>query len=242
MSESIAEFRVQLRGAAERRVRTRRRHRRAGLVTLALLGATVCTGITVAATGWLHGTPAPPEVVDDFRSYTPQLGFRPQSGRAQLVARDGEDYTLYATVNREGTYCIVTSAPWKRPGTLDDGGTCVPKRDAQEPIAAGISGAGAVGEDREGTIVVTGRVLDRTAREIRFALPSGDEVKRPIGAGGFFIAAVSTRMCPDHDWAPTFTAVNADGDEVARAAIPLVELRRDACGFSFAPHGPAATP
>jgi hypothetical protein len=246
VNDSIAAFRIQLRGAAERRIRTHRRRRRIGFAGFAVATATACTGITLGATGLFSAAPAPPEVVADFESYTPQLGFHPQSGQAQLVARDGEDFLLYATRNKEGTYCIVASAPWKRPGKLNDGGTCVLKRDATAPIAAGIPAAGAIGEDARGTLVVAGRVLDQAAREIRFTSSSGEQIERPLGAGGFFIAALELEMCPDRNWEPTFTAVDAGGEEVARASILLVDVRSDprnpnappVCGFGAAPHGP----
>jgi hypothetical protein len=244
VSESIAEFRVELRRAAERRVRTHRRRRRAGLVALALVAATAATGITAAATGWLHGTPAPPEVINDFRSYTPQLGFHPKSGKAELVARDGDDYLLYATENREGTYCVVTSSPAMRPGQLDDGGTCVPESDAREPIAVGIGpGGGPKLTERTRILSVIGRVQVDGARSIEFTDQVGTDVQRALGADAFYIAAVPVTICPDDSWRPTFVARDADGDEVARATIPLIWVRHDlhgVCGFGVAPHGPAA--
>jgi hypothetical protein len=247
VTDSIAAFRSELRAAAERRVRAHRRRRRITLVAAAGAAAAVCTGITVAATGVFSASPAPPEVVADFQSYTPQLGYHPHSGRAQLVAKDGDDYLLYATTNKEGTYCIVTSAPWKRPGSLDDGGTCVPERDATLPIAAGVSAAGAIDVDGESTLVVTGRVQDTRARAIHFASATGEPVERPLGAGGFFIAAVRLRLCPGANWEPTFTALDAKDEEIARASIVLVDVRRDpplsqgppVCGMGVAPHGPS---
>jgi hypothetical protein len=241
MSEAIADFRVHLRGAAERRVRSHRRRRRAALATVALAAAAAGTGITAAATGWFHGTPAPPEVISDFRSYTPQLGFHPKSGKAELVARDGEDYLLYATANREGTYCVVTSSPTMRPGQLNDGGTCVPESDASEPIAVGIGpGGGPKLTERTRVLAIIGRVQADGARSIEFADQLGTQVQRTLGAGGFFIAAMPVTMCPDDSWTPTFVARDAGGNEVARATIPMIWVRHDlhACGFGGAPHGP----
>ena len=72
------------------------------------------TAVAATATGWLTGSPAPQSVVSDFGTYAPQLGFDPEPGRAVLVAQDG-DVILYATTNKQGSYCLVTSAPWKRP-------------------------------------------------------------------------------------------------------------------------------
>jgi hypothetical protein len=37
------------------------------------------TGISFAERGWFTAEPAPKPVVDDFRAYTPQLGFHPES-------------------------------------------------------------------------------------------------------------------------------------------------------------------
>jgi hypothetical protein len=79
-------------------------------VALAVFVALVAIGTAAAATTtWLGGSPAPPAVVDDFGSYTPQLGFHPDPGRAVLVAEDG-DVALYATTNAEGTYCMLSRA------------------------------------------------------------------------------------------------------------------------------------
>jgi hypothetical protein len=246
VSDSIVAFRVQLRGAAHRRARTYRRRRHMALAALAVLAATVCTGITVAATGWFQASPAPPEVVEDFQSYTPQLGFHPQSRRAQLVARDG-DFALYATTNREGTYCVVTSAPWLPPGRNGDGGVCVKPRDATEPIAAGITRMGRAEAGTEETVVVAGRVLVPGARAIRFATADGDPVERSLGAGGFFVAAVDF-SCVANGWAPPFIASDADGEELARAVIPLAWTptspgQQDGpprCLLPMGPHGPQA--
>ena len=248
MSESIAAFRLELRDAAERRARRYRRRRRVAFVAVAVLVATVCTGITVAATGWFHGSPAPPEVVEDFQSYTPQLGFHPHSRRAQLVARDGEDFALYATTNREGTYCLVTSAPWLPPGRNGDGGVCVRRREATEPIAAGVTRVGRAEAGTQETIVVAGRVLAPGARAIRFSTAEGKPVERPLGAGGFFVAAVQF-SCVDSGWAPLFIAANADGEELASAVIPLAWAAQSPgqpedgparCLIPFGPHGPQA--
>jgi hypothetical protein len=102
---------------------TRRR-----IAVLAIVTLLIVIGTAVASTtSWLTGSPAPQSVVSDFGTYTPQLGFNPEPGRAVLVAEDG-DISLYATTNKQGTYCLVASAPWKRPEKLADGGTCIPPR------------------------------------------------------------------------------------------------------------------
>src|SRR5581483_1960503 len=85
--------------------------RRVAALALAL-GLLVIGTAVAATTGWLTGTPAPTSVVSDFGSYAPQLGFNPEPGRAVQVARDG-DTVLYATANKQGSYCLVASAAWK---------------------------------------------------------------------------------------------------------------------------------
>ena len=246
MNDPVSAFRTELHRAAVRRSRASRRRRRAGLVALLGVVAAACTGITVAATGVFTGSPAPPGVVAEFESYTPQLGYHPEPGRAQLVARDGADYALYATPNREGSYCIVTSAPWFKPGTHGEGGTCVSKRDAAQPIIAGITRAGSVEEDGDAILVVAGRVRVPRARAVAFTTAGGEPVTRPLGAGGFFVASVRFTICPEEPWKPTFSAVDADGEALAQSAIELVSVRNDPkirggrpmCGWGVAPHGP----
>jgi RNA polymerase sigma-70 factor, ECF subfamily len=75
MSDSVFAFRSELHEAAVRRIAARRRRLRLGLIAASLVVAAVAAGITVAATHWPVGEPAPPAVLEDFQSYTPQLGF-----------------------------------------------------------------------------------------------------------------------------------------------------------------------
>ena len=167
-----------------------------------------------------HEYPALPlrelPAVSDFASYTPQLGFHPEAGRAVLVAEDG-DVILYATTNREGTYCLVVSAPWKRPETLPDGGTCIPAAQAAAPLIAGFGGAS------RDTVVIAGRADARGAHAIRFAGPDRRLLTRPIGSSGFFVAAVpiSGSPCANGDWKPTFVVLDAGGRELTHATIGL---------------------
>jgi hypothetical protein len=243
VNPAIAAVRAELRGAAVRRCRAHRRRRRAALATASLLVAAISTGIALAATGLLPGSPAPAEVREDFNSYARQLGYHPKPGRAVLVAKDGE-FLLYATTNREGTYCIVTSAPWRRPGRLTgDGGVCVPPTEAAEPIAVAITAASAVGEKRAMTFVVVGRVRDRRARTIHFTNAGGEPIEKALGAQGFFVAGVQ-HTCTGESWSPIFTATDADGNVVATAKITLgyvdpQRTRYETCGgFAGIPHGP----
>ena len=158
--------------------------RRAKVVVAVAVSLVVLGTAAAATTSWLTGRPAPPSVVSDFRSYTPQLGFHPDPGGAVLVAQDG-DVSLYATTNAEGSYCLVVSAPWKRPETLPDGGTCVPRKTAAAPLVAGVVGTAPT------TLLVAGRADARRARTIEFVSPHGRLVTRPIGSSGFFVAALS---------------------------------------------------
>jgi hypothetical protein len=242
MNGSVAAFRAELRSAAKRRARIHRRRRRAALASLITLFAVACTGITLAANGVFAASPAPGEVVEDFGAYATQLGYHPRSHHAQLVAVDGE-FRLYATPNREGTYCIVTSAPWRPPGRhTGDGGVCVPPKKAAEPIAVGITAASG---DPDQIMVVAGRVLDSDARRLRFADATGDDIERPLGAGGFFVVGVHQPPCTGTSWSPIFTATDAQGNPVATARITLTYVdphhgeRGNPCGgFEGTPHGP----
>lgn len=243
MNPSIAAVRAELLRAGVRRCRAHRRRRRVALATATLLILAISAGITLAASGLLIGSPAPAEVVEDFDSYATQLGYHPQSGRARLVAADG-DFLLYATTNRQGTYCIVTSAPWRRPGKLTgDGGVCVPPKKAAEPIAVGVTGASAAGGRGEMTLVVVGRVRDQHARTIDFADAGGEPIERRLGAQGFFVVGVR-HSCTGESWSPTFEATDAKGNVVAKAKITLTYVdprhaRDNRCGGSeVTPHGP----
>jgi hypothetical protein len=207
-------------------------------VACALVAAAVAAGITVAATNWPLGEPAPPAVVNDFRSYATQLGFNPHAGRARLVAA-ADEIALYATTTRQGTYCTVVATPWRGGKTMGDGGTCASRETAAEPIAAGIRDSSRIDGDGNMTHAIVGRVLDPAARSVRFADPKGRVIETRIGEDGFFVAGLEVEHCPDQDWTPTFTA--SDGDtEIARADILLVKVypKLGGCGFPVGPHGP----
>jgi hypothetical protein len=186
---------------------------------------------------WLKGSPAPESVVSDFGSYAPQLGFDPVPGRAVLVARDGGNFSLYATTNKQGSYCLIASAPWKRPSKLPDGGTCIPPAHAVSPLVAGLVGASTAGSEQ--TYLIAGRTTDEGARAIRFTDPAGAPIERAIGSSGFFVAVVRTNesACASGDWAPTFNVLGADGDARASIAITLgsASASPGVCVFA-APH------
>lgn len=190
-------------------------------------------GSAAAATSWLTGSPAPPVVVSDFESYAPQLGFRPNSGGAVLVAADS-GALLYATTNDRGSYCLLASTSWKRPGALGDGGSCVAPAHASAPLVAGVLGL----SSPQSTVVVAGRTTDPEARQARFAGPDGRTLVRPIGASGFFVASVDApgSPCANGDWAPELTVLGADGAELSRETVVLADARPGGVCVLAAPH------
>jgi hypothetical protein len=195
--------------------------RRVAAIALALGLLTIGTGVAATTTDWLTGSPAPESVVSDFGSYAPQLGFSPEPNRAVLVAEDS-DIILYATTNKEGSYCLLASAPWKRPSELGEGGICIPPALGAAPLVAGLVGARS-SPDGAQTYLIAGRTTDPDARSIRFDDPTGAPIRRAIGSSGFFIAAVRTHesACVNGDWKPTFSMLGADGTERGKATITL---------------------
>lgn len=174
----------------------------------------VVAALAIAGTGWLTGAPAPPAVVTNFRAFTPQLGFHPDPGKAVLVAEDGQ-IDLYATPDREGTYCLDLVSPWK-PATVLDGGTCLPKW-----IASGHFIAGNLGGTRT-TLVVGGRIADPQARSVQFTGPDGSVVTASVGSSGFFVKALRTSATcgnADGDWSSTFTALDGNGHMLAHTPV-----------------------
>lgn len=191
-----------------------RRRRRFLLGTGALALAAVIVGTAVAATGWLVGSPAPPSVKSDFGSYAPQLGFNPQPGKAVLVASNG-DYQLYATTNKQGGYCVLVSAPWKRPGPHGEGGDCSSRQQASAAFWIGIGGM--AGAAHGGTrLVIDGRTREAKAASIRFATPDR-LLSVPVGSSGFFIVGVITQAswCQIVRWSPTVVVLDQNGHRLA---------------------------
>jgi hypothetical protein len=211
---ALTDYRDELVAAAGRWQRTSRRRRRLVLASSALAAALVVAGAAVAATGWLVGAPAPPSVKSDFGSYAPQLGFDPQPGKAVLVASDGP-YQLYATTNKQGTYCVLVIAPWKGPGA-GEGGDCIPSRIADKRFWAGLGGA-ATSPDGNTRFVLEGRSTDPTATSVRFSTPDGQTITAPIGASGFFIAGAEVGD-PCAPWTSSFVFLDGDGNVLGRTS------------------------
>ncbi len=188
IDDALTAYRGELINAAQRwqKARARRRHRIA-LVTSAMAVAGIIVGTAIAATGWLVGSPAPKSVKSDFGSYAPQLGFNPEPGKAVLVATDSP-YKLYVTTNKQGGYCTLTSAPWKRPGPHGEGGDCISRRQASVPLLVGMGGAAAA--PNGGTrLVFIGRTRQRDASHVRFAAPEGKTITATVGRSGFSSSA-----------------------------------------------------
>lgn len=183
--------------------------------------------------GWLRGEPAPSSVVANFESYTPQLGFRPDSGRAVLVAADG-GVSLYATTNDRGSYCLAATAP--------DGGICVSPAAAAAPLIAGI-----MPDDPNRTgarrVIVAGRAANPSAQTIRFNGHDETVVTRLIGSSGFFVAVLPIQgsPCANGDWKTTFAALGANDEVVSTATITIAHAGSvrggpPVCSWANGPH------
>ena len=226
------------RAASSTGVRHRARLLLVALLVLVLLaGPTYAIGRSVIA-GWLQGKPAPKSIEDNFESYTPALGFRPESGTAVLVASH-RGFSLYATANDRGSYCVATTTP--------DGGICIRPSVAAAPLIAGIMPGDPTRADSPMTTLVAGRVAVPRAVAITFTDPDGRLVKRPIGSSGFFLATLSSRQpspggrpypCKNGNWVPTFRALNASGEEVTSARIELAHAAVEGlvCSWANGPH------
>jgi hypothetical protein len=217
------------------RVSRFRSARRGRLIVFAVLVLALLAGpayaIGRAVEGWVGGEPAPPSIVRNFGSYTPQLGFNPEPGKAVRVASDGSA-ALYATPNAQGSYCVATDTP--------DGGICIQPKAAAEPLIAGIM--------PNKTLLVAGRVRDPRAVEIAFTDPDGLRVTRRLEVGRFFLAALGTTALPGADrpypckngtWRSTFRALDSNGHELVSAQITLASVppgRGVLCGWANGPH------
>lgn len=236
VSDPVTLFRSALRTAAEREAAKYRRKHRLMIAAAVSVITVLAAGAALATNSWLAGEAAPPSVVADFGTYTPQLGFHPDPGRAVLVARDG-DSSLYATTNKEGSYCIVVSAPWWRPEVEPDGGTCIGQIVAAQRIAVGIVSVDSAHLDRKATVLVAGRVSISNATRVAFTSRAGDTITRSLSASGFFLAAIDQHFCTG-DWTSTFTVFDDRGRQLAQSAITLEHVLKGlrggvACATEF---------
>lgn len=215
--------------------RSRRRILLIAIAAAALL-ALPSYGLTRTVADWVRGEPAPQDVVDDFRSYTPQLGYRPDPQGAILVAADTRGTKLYATPNDRGSYCLVLTAPGRPRG---DGGTCIKPEWATRPLLAGTLGATA-GESQAAIHFIGGRTTVPAAAVIRLTDPAGRPIERPIQFDGFFVAAITVprSACGDGDWTPTFALHDKEGKELLRARITLLYTHAAQAGCGFTPPHP----
>ena len=229
IDDALTAYRGDLVAAAHRwRVRRERRRRRFVLTSGVVVLGAVIVGTAIAATGWLVGSPAPPSVKSDFGSYAPQLGFNPQPGKAVLVASSGA-YQLYATTNKQGGYCVLVSAPWKRPGPHGEGGDCSSRQQASVAFWAGIGGM--AGAPHGGTrVVIDGRTRHRNAANVRFTAPEGKTITASVGRSGFFIVGYTIRRPVNSTvisgfvpgicrWTSTFTALDATAREIGQKTL-----------------------
>ena len=196
-------------------------------------------GIARDVIEWVRGEPAPQAIVEEFESYAPQLGYQPDAGGAILVAVEGNDVRLYSTNNNKGSYCLVLRAPGRPSG---DGGTCIRPDYVAEPLIAGILGSARGGDPSTQVLFIGGRSDHPGARSISFTDVDGEQITRPIGFDGYFVASARVRGlgCEAGDWRPTFVVLDANGTEVARAAITLL-FSHPAPGVcsSTGPHPPS---
>jgi hypothetical protein len=222
IDNALATYRAELVAAAQRWQKQRARlRRRVVLLSSALATAGVIVGATAAATGWLVGSPAPPSVKSDFGSYATQLGFNPRPGKAVLVANNGA-YQLYATTNKQGGYCILVSAPWKRPGPHGEGGDCSSRKQVATRFWAAIGGVAGHPDGRT-TLVIDGRTTTAEAASIRFTTPDQETVNVKVGTSGFFIDGFTTRAswCQIGRWNPRIAILDSTGNEITTTTAEI---------------------
>lgn len=226
IDNALSAYRGDLVAASQRWHKSRaRRRRRLVFLTSALAAAGIIVGTAIAATGWLVGAPAPPNVKSDFGSYAPQLGFNPQPGKAVLVAGKGP-YKLYATPNEQDGFCTLLSDPWYHPGPHGEGGDCISRKQASVAFWAGPYGIGHAAQG--GTrVVIVGRARKGAAARVHFNYPGGKSASARIGRSGFFIVPITinhpifTGLQPGAicRWSSTFVVLDAKGRAIVRKTL-----------------------
>lgn len=222
IDDALTAYRGELVNASHRwhKTRARRRHRLV-LATSALAAAGIIVGTAIAASGWLVGSPAPKSVKSDFGSYATQLGFNPRPGKAVLVASNGP-YQLYATTNKQGGYCTLVSAPWKRPGPHGEGGDCSSRKLASTSFWAGFGGI-ASSPNGGSRLVIDGRTRETKAATLRFTTPDRHSLNVPVGSSGFFIVGITTHAswCQISQWNPQVAILDSNGHQLATAKAQI---------------------
>jgi len=195
---------------------------RAALVAVALGLTGAIATVAVAGTGWLIGSPAPPDVKADFGSYATQLGFDPQPGKALLVASTGP-YQLYATANTQGGLCTLVITPWV-PASAHEGGECAAAPAGSSSFYASVGGQSPL-VDNATTLVVYGHTSNAGASSVQFDGPNGAPVTATVGKGGYFIIGTTVTGgmgCGSGTWAPTFHVLDATSQQLSAWTVTLV--------------------
>jgi hypothetical protein len=226
--------------------RTPRWQVRFALVAVVLGLSAVVAGLAIAGTGWLIGSPAPANVKSDFGTYSTQLGFNPQPGKALLVAGNG-DYQLYATRNKQGGLCTLVGTPWYTPGSSGEGGDCSANPPDASAFWAGIGGM--ANAPNATTLVLDGHTTDAGAASVQFDGPNGEPVTAPVAAGGFFIVGttVSGSICDWAAWTPRFTVLDGNGHQLSATSVTILPgarkfaVRGRGLACAAVAHGPFGT-
>ena len=202
-----------------------RNRRRSYIVAVAVVLVSVPSyAIAAGVAERFRAQPAPPSVVDEFETYTPQLGFNPRPDAASLVARD-RGVALYVTPNAQGTWCYIVS-------TRNDGGTCVHEKVARSRVAAGLAGSAPDSSSKRTNFVLVGRIRDAAARSVTFTAPDGTEHVGRVGASGYFVAVVDAgpvdAWCT-RGWSPLLTFADAEGGVLLSSTFEFTRPVEQGC-------------
>jgi hypothetical protein len=206
-----------LRTAAHARVARRATRRRRVLLAVPVVLMLTLAGAAAAAS--LLGQPAP-QIVKQRLAELDQgmpagLRLDPDIATAHSVASDGSS-TLYVAELRGGGYClaIVTADGRER-------GTPCEARAGGSRIPIDVSLPSDDGGGSDAPVVLGGRVnaAGTTRLELRYA--DGVRVDISLAPGGFFVYDVpADRRAEAHGHSLRLVALDAEGREVARIAIP----------------------
>jgi hypothetical protein len=197
-----------------------RRRSRARTVALAAAILVVVAGAAGGA-AVLLGEPAPPSVKRDLRSvdegFPPDLRFNPDVADAHSVATTG-DSTIYVASLKDGGHCteIVTSG-------IPRGAVCTPAAlMSSQPIEVTIPFTDPVTE--QSPVTMAGRVNADGAASLQVQYGDGSSDAIALGEDGFFVFDVpAAHLTTVHRDAFSLVALDAQGNEVARADVPAVD-------------------